>query len=42
VLRSMVTTSVVVLLACQRDQAAKFSNRRESLNADTVLRRGGC
>ena len=26
---------VAVLLACQRAQAAKFSNRTESLNADS-------
>ena len=41
------TPSVAVLLACQRDQAAKRSNSsgespRAPFCADTVARRGGC
>ena len=33
---------VAVSRPCQRAQAAKFSNRRAGLNADTVIRRGWC
>ena len=36
------TPSVAVLLACQRDQPAKFSNSRAGPSADTVIRRGWC